>query len=306
MTKSPRLVWFCCPAENNTPSESCRITAVQSRPRHQSREHRIQRHMSNLAADMASSGQCDFVLEILWSSRAVRPEGCIHERLKGFHCAWVPAFAWGLRTDSSGYAEGGWRVVTSMRSVADLLISRSCNEANWHRPVEGVFPAAASLPQLCCRLMPTLLRRRTRMELAELVAGATIRGRLRDKQSIQRRLTGKPPPPCSSLPQSSIPATEAVPEVEEHPVLPEETEPWRPLTEAEKIAWDALSPEEREVCDALVHRLHRELGHSDIRGMADSLRQNHAHPTVLAAAKLMQCTACQESDRLASRLVSSG
>ena len=60
--------------------------------------------------------------------------------------------------------------------------------------------------------------------------------------------------------------------------------------------------EEREVCDALVHRLHRELGHSDTRGMVDSLRQNRAHPTVLAAAKLMQCTACQESARMLSRL----
>ena len=61
------------------------------------------------------------------------------------------------------------------------------------------------------------------------------------------------------------------------------------------------SPEEREVCNALVHRLHRELKHSDIRGMVDSLRQNHAHPTVLAAAKLMHCTACQESARMLSR-----
>ena len=64
VTKSPRVVWFCCPAENSTQSESCRSTAVQSLTRHQSREHRIQRHMSNLAAEMASSGQCDFVLEI--------------------------------------------------------------------------------------------------------------------------------------------------------------------------------------------------------------------------------------------------
>ena len=210
-TKSPRLVWFCCPAENSTLSENCHLTAVQSRPRHQSREHRIQRHMSNLAADMASSGHCDFVLEIPWNSRAVRPGGCIHDRLKGFHRAWVPACAWGLRTDSSGYAEGGWRVVTSMRSVADLLTSRSCNVAHWHCPVEGVFPAAASLPQLCCRLMPTLLRRPTPMELAELVAGATIRRRLRGKQSTQRRLTGKQPPPSGNLPQS----TETVPEVDE-------------------------------------------------------------------------------------------
>ena len=234
------------------------------------------------------------------------PGGCIHERLKGFHRAWVPACAWGLRTDSSGYAEGGWRVVTSMRSVADLLASRSCNEGHWHRPVEGVFPPAASLPHLCRRLMPTFLGRPTPMELAELVAGATIRRRLRGKQSTQRRQTGKQPPPSGSLPQSSNPATEAEPEVEEQSVMPEETVTWRPLTEAEKIAWNALSPEEREVCDALVHRLHRELGHSDIRGMVDSLRENHAHPTVLAAAKLMHCTASQESARMLSRPVTSG
>ena len=43
MMKIPRLVWFCCPAEISTPSESCRSTAVQTRPCHQSREHRIQR-----------------------------------------------------------------------------------------------------------------------------------------------------------------------------------------------------------------------------------------------------------------------
>ena len=85
MMRSPRIVRFCCPTENSTPSESCHLTAVQSRPRRQSREHRIQRHMSNLAADMASSGQCDFVLEIAWNSRAVPLGGCNHERLEWRH-----------------------------------------------------------------------------------------------------------------------------------------------------------------------------------------------------------------------------
>ena len=302
MMKSPRIVWLCCPTENSTPSENGHLTAAQSRSRHQSREHRIQRHMSNLASDMASSGQCDLCSRF----RAVRFGGCIHERLKGFHCAWVPACAWSLRTDSIGYAEGGWRVVTSMRSVADLLVSRSCNETHWHRSVEGTFPPAASLSHLCRRLMPIVLRRPAPMELAVLVAGATIKRRLRSKQTIQRRLTKKQPLSGNSLPQSSDPATETVPDVEEHPIVPERTEPWCPLTENEKNAWNALSPEEKEVCDALVHRLHRELGHSDIRGMVDSLRQNRAHPTVLAAAKLVHCTACQESARMLSRPVTSG
>ena len=206
--------------------------------------------------------------------------------------------------DSSGNAEGGWRVVTSMRSVADLLASRSCNEAHWHRPVEGMFPPAATLPHLCRRLMPTVLRRPTPMELAELVAGATIKRRLRSKQSIQRRLTRKQPPPGKSA-QSSNPATETVPEVEEHPVVPDRTEPRRPLTETEKIAWFALSPGEREVCGAFGPHVASRT-RAFIRGMVDSLRQNHAHPTVLAAAKLMKCTACQESARLLSRPVSSG
>ena len=126
-----------------------------------------------------------------------------------------------------------------------------------------------------------------------------IKRRLHSKQSIQRRLTRKQPTPSNSLPQSSNPATETVPVVEEHPVVPERTEP-------SEVEEHPVVPEEREVCDALVHRLHRELGHSDIRGMVDSLRQNRAHPTVLAAAKIMQCTACQESARMLSRPVSSG
>ena len=117
----------------------------------------------------------------------------------------------------------------------------------------------------------------------------------RANRQFRDALPGKKPLSGNSLPQSSDPATETVPDVEEHPivpdrtepskveehpVVPERTEPWRPLTETEKNAWNALSPEEKEVCDALVHRLHRELGHSDIRGMVDSLRQNRAHPTV--------------------------
>ena len=151
----------------------------------------------------------------------------------------------GLRTDSGGYAEGGWRAVTSMRSVADLLVSPSGNETHWHRSVEGTFPPAASLSHLCRRLMPVVLRRLAPMELAELVAGATIKRRLRSKQSIQRRLTKKQPPLRNSLPQSSNPATETVPNGEEHPVVPERTEPWRPLTETEKHAWNALLKSEK-------------------------------------------------------------
>ena len=73
--------------------------------------------------------------------------------------------------------------------------------------------------------MPIVLRRPAPMELAELVAGATIKRRLQSKQTIQRRLTKKQPSSGNSFPQSSDPATEAVPDVEEHPSVPDRTEP---------------------------------------------------------------------------------
>ena len=113
MMKSPRIVWFCCPTENSTPSENDHLTAAQSR------------FSSSVPGNIASSvtcpiwhqtwhpsGQCDFVLEIPWNSPCSalwRLHSGTFER--DFIVLGVPACAWGLRTDSIGYAEGGWRVV---------------------------------------------------------------------------------------------------------------------------------------------------------------------------------------------------
>ena len=83
-------------------------------------------------------------------------------------------------------------------------------------------------------------------------------------------------------------------------------ETWRPLTSAEQISWDYLSSQDKETCDALVHRLHRELGHFDFQEMLGSLRQRKVHPTLLAGAKFLKCGACQASARLSLRPVASG
>ena len=140
MMKSPGTVWFCCPTARRQKiviSQQLSLALVIS------------------PGNIASSVTCPilqqtwhplvnviFVLEIPWNSRAVRFGDCIHERLKGFHCAWVPACAWGLRTDSIGHAEGGWRVVTSMRSV---LISLFLGLAKRHI---GIAQSKACFHQL--------------------------------------------------------------------------------------------------------------------------------------------------------------
>ena len=193
----------------------------------------------------------------------------------------------------------------------------SCNETHRHRPVEGTFPPAASPFSLVSPIDVIVLQRPAPVELAELVAGATIKRRLRSKQTIQRRLTKKQPSSgkqFASIIRSSnrdsprrgrasdcARQNRTVKVGRASGCAGDDGNHGVPLTENGRIAWSALSPEEKEVCDALVHRLHRELGHSDIRGMVDSLCQNRAHSTVLAAAKLMHFTACQESARMLSR-----
>ena len=46
---------------------------------------------------------------------------------------------------------------------------------------------------------------------------------------------------------------------------------------------------------SVVHQLHTELVHPDIHGKVGSSRQRKVHPTVLAAATLTKCDACQRT-----------
>ena len=57
------------------------------------------------------------------------------------------------------------------------------------------------------------------------------------------------------------------------------------LSQEEQQAFDLASEEQRETATTMVCRLHVELGHSDPRGMIDSLRRKHAHRLIIATAK---------------------
>ena len=58
--------------------------------------------------------------------------------------------------------------------------------------------------------------------------------------------------------------------------------------------WTWVSEEERETARTMVSRLHVELGHSDPRGMIDSLRRKRTHRRIIATAKKYRCGACEE------------
>ena len=82
---------------------------------------------------------------------------------------------------------------------------------------------------------------------------------------------------------------------DDFPVIQEDAR--RRLSKEEQQALDLVTVEERETARTIVSRLHVKLGHSDPRGMIDSLRRKHAHRLITAVAKKFSCIACEESQR---------
>ena len=79
----------------------------------------------------------------------------------------------------------------------------------------------------------------------------------------------------------------------EYPVILEDAH--RRFSQEEQRAFYLASEEERETARIMVSLLHVELGHSDPRGMIDSLRRKDAHRLIIATDERFSCSACEES-----------
>ena len=88
---------------------------------------------------------------------------------------------------------------------------------------------------------------------------------------------------------------------DDYPVIQEDAH--GRLSEEEQRALDLATEVERETARSIVAHLHVELGHSDPRGMIDSLRRKDAQRLMIAAARKFSCSACEESQRLRLRPV---
>ena len=80
----------------------------------------------------------------------------------------------------------------------------------------------------------------------------------------------------------------------------------RRLSQEEQQAFDLASEEERETARTMVSGVHVEVGHSDPRGMIDSLRRKHSKRLVIATAKKFSCIASEESQRRRFHPVAAG
>ena len=81
---------------------------------------------------------------------------------------------------------------------------------------------------------------------------------------------------------------------DDYPVIQEDAH--HRLSKEEQQALDLATEEERETARTIVSRLHVELGHSDPRGMIDSIGRKHAQ-THHCSCKKFSCSSCEESQR---------
>ena len=88
---------------------------------------------------------------------------------------------------------------------------------------------------------------------------------------------------------------------DDYPVIQEDAH--RRLSKEEQQAFELATEKERETARTIVSRLHVELGHSDPRGMIDSLRRKHADRLIIATATKVQLQCLWRLHPVAARVL---
>ena len=149
-----------------------------------------------------------------------------------------------------------WFFICSHRRWSDLLCSRRCLHDHSHQTLER-----GSL-QYTPQLVKTVAKQIMKVESLKQIRSQTC---------------------CSVTIDSKNHLVAPAVSTDDYPVIQEDAH--RRLRKEEQQALDLATEEERETARTIVSRLHLELGHSDPRGMIDSLRRNTHTDSSLQLAK---------------------
>ena len=190
--------------------------------------------------------------------------GSVVSELKDqFHSGRTPGCQWGGLADGM-LSSKSCLFICSHRRSSDLLCSRRCLHDHSHQTLE----------KETLRYTPQLVKTVAK-EIVKVESSKQIRSQK-----------------CCSV---TIDSKNHLVAPDDYPVIQEDAH--RRLSEEEQQALDLATEEEQETARTMVSRLHVEPGHSDPRGMIDSLRRKHAHGLLIAVAKKFSCSACEESQR---------
>ena len=201
---------------------------------------------------------CEAILEQMWGWTSLGRGGVFSELKEQFQSGRTPGCQW------SSFADGmlsskSWYIICSHRRLSDLLCSRRCLHDHSHQTLEK--ETLQNTPQL----VKTVAKEIMKVESSKQIRSQTC---------------------CSVMIDSKSHLVAPAVSTDDYPIIQEDGR--RRLSEEEQQALVLASEEERETARATVSRLHVEFGHSDPRGMIDSLRRKHAHRLIIIDAKKVQ------------------
>ena len=234
LEKKPRVVWMTPPCTTQRSQQS------QSR----SRFHRVQMNILAVFLWLVKQDWCEVILEQMWGSTSLGRGGAFSDLKEKFHSARSPGCQWCSFTDGM-LSSKSWFFICSHRRWSDLLGSRRCLHDHSHQTLEK--ETLRYTPQL----VKTVAKEIIRVESSKQIRSQTC---------------------CSVTIDSKNHLVAPAVSTDDYPVIQEDTH--RRLSKEEQRALHLATEEERETARTIVSRLHVELGHSDPRGMIDSLRRN--------------------------------
>ena len=271
--RRPRHIWFKPPAGSKFKS----VGKI-------SRDHRSQKNVLIAIKDLIVQPWCETLTVVQPArSEALGPRGHLKNLREQLHNGMI----WGCQWNSVDLKTGlpfdkSWQIMSTSRDMVQMLTSRRCpgrSESHAHVPCVSDHQAQ-NFPMPMVRKVVKYLMQEPQWALAGTSSSS------------------------SSMPVESFRAAREAQATGTRTGSDSHT-PARPLTAEEQSAWDLLDEPERKKCTAIVSHLHELRGHTDIRAMVDALSKEHAHPTIMAAAKLLRCSACEEAKPKLSRPVTS-
>ena len=182
---------------------------------------------------------CGAILEQMWGSTSLGRGGVFSKLKEQFHSGRTPG--WSSLTDGM-LSSKSWFFICSHRRWSDLLCSRRCLHDHSHQTLER------ETLQYTPQLVKTVAKEIMRVESSKQIRSQTC---------------------CSVTIDSKNHLVAPAVSTDDFPVIQEDAH--RRLSKEEQQALDLATEEERETARTTLSRLHVELGHSDLRGMIDSL-----------------------------------
>ena len=302
----PRVIWASPPNdETSKPEDQRNPEKATNLAAQRRRNRRIQQNLCWLLCAMYAEGWCEVVLEQPASCGSWR--STLADLKTQFPWVRVDGCAVGLRDASTRQlVSKPWHIVCTHERLRTVLAGRRCPGGHEHAPCFGKLATepggyTKAMAHLSCKAV--LAQKKTEA----FVAGSAARRPREeaDAEPAAKRLRSEAVDDTPAQTARKAEGISADPLEDPADQAAEEAcEPAGPRNCPPELR--ALSAREFAKAEAVVAKLHENMGHCSMRTVTSALQRRKAHPVLLEMSKWWKCQACEEALRLPFLPVASG